>query len=72
MNTFHTLNGIVQVDRFMQGPKLAGGKVWVSRGHKVWVEEASPHGPESDPNHRCYELHLFGEHHEAFLQRQYK
>lgn len=27
---------------------------------------------EGNPNHPRYDLHLFGEHHETFLQRQYK
>ena len=72
MNAFYTMTKVVRVDRFMQGPKLAEGKVWVNRGDKVWSEENSPHGPESDPNHSSYELHIFGEHHKTFMQRQYK
>lgn len=28
--------------------------------------------PESDPNHPMYELHIFGEHHATFMQRQHK
>ncbi len=72
MHTFYTLNGAVQVERFMQAPKLADGKVWVSHRPNHWTEECSPHGPESDPNHSCYDMYLFGEHHETFMRRQYK
>ena len=27
---------------------------------------------EGNPNHPKYDLHLFGEHHESFLKRQFK
>lgn len=27
---------------------------------------------EGNPNHPMYDLHLFGEHHEVFMSRQYK
>lgn len=27
---------------------------------------------EGDPNHPMYDLHIFGEHHETFMRRQYK
>lgn len=27
---------------------------------------------EGNPNHPNYDLHIFGEHHESFLARQYK
>lgn len=27
---------------------------------------------EGNPNHPMYDLHLFGEHHETFMNRQYK
>ena len=27
---------------------------------------------EGNPNHPMYDLHIFGEHHEKFMKRQYK
>ena len=73
MHTFLTADGrILKFERFLQGPKLGDGKVWNWRYDDVWVEEDSPHGLESDPNHKVYELHIFGEHHASLMRRQYK
>lgn len=72
MFTFHTLTGTVQVERFMQGPKLSPGMMWRQQDNGNWKEVVSTFGPESDPNHPNYDLHLFGEHHITFMQRQYK
>lgn len=72
MHTFLRADGkVIHSDTFMRGPRAGEGKVWIRRYDNVWVEEDTPHGPESDPNHKRYELHLFGEHHESFLRRQY-
>jgi hypothetical protein len=74
--TKHTFNsllgGVTETDRFMQGPPLAPGMAWVEYRPNHWVEQTSPHGPESDPNHPSYDLHIFGHHYKPFMERQHK
>lgn len=73
MHTFLRSDGkALHSSTFMRGPKAGCGKVWNRLYDNVWAEENSPHGPESNPNHNSYALHIFGEHHESFMRRQYK
>ena len=62
---------IVHSATFMKGPNPGKGKVWSRSLNNIWSEEDSSHGPESSPNHRSYELHIFGEHYATFMRRQY-
>lgn len=71
-HTFYTRDKVTQCERFMEAPALKEGCVWQNTAPGIWVELTSPHNAESNPNHRCYDLHIFGEHHETFLRRQYK
>ena len=62
----------IGADTFMHGPDLAPGMVWVRDGdYGPWREVPTMYGPESDPNHRSHELHIFGVHYVEFLARQY-
>lgn len=71
MHMFLRSNGkVTYSETFMRGPRLDVGKVWNRRYDRVWVEEDSPDCPESDPRHKCYDLHLFGEHYVSFMRRQ--
>lgn len=73
MHVFLRSDGkVIHSDTFMRGPRAGEGKVWVRRYDNTWVEEDTPHGPMSNPNHISYDLHIFGEHHESFIRRQYK
>jgi len=59
---------VVEVERFMQSPKLSDGYVWqcestLGRGESVWREVVEPHETKGT---------LFGYDEKAFLARQYK
>ena len=58
----------VEVERFMQGPKLSDGYVWhceseLGSGESVWREVVAPYETKGT---------LFGYEEKAFLARQYK
>ena len=66
MNKFIKKCGtVVEVERFMQGPKLSQGYEWRSEGEfeKIWREVPMQH---------CTKGTLFGYEEKSFLRRQYK